>query len=221
MPLTLVLRFALLLAVLATLLFTVAGRTDLPFFWAYLFIFGAVGMIGSLVVHRRDPTLFRERMKPGPGGKDPGMRRLAAVCLLAALLMAGLDAGRFRWSRVIPAVQLTALILVAVALAIWMWAMSTNRFFSSDARIQRDRGHHVISDGPYRFVRHPGYAVAIILFLATPVALGSWWGLIPVAPLLALFLRRTSLEDRLLLAELEGYADYAARVRYRLIPGLW
>ena len=221
MLLTLFLRFSLLLAILAALLFAAAGRTDLPFFWAYLFIFGAVGMIGSLVVHRRDPTLFRERLRPGPGGKDPHMRLLAALCGLVTLVAAGLDAGRYHWSRVPPPVQLTALLLVAMTLAMWMWAMATNRFFSSDARIQRDRGHCVISDGPYRFVRHPGYAVAIILFLATPVALGSWWALLPVAPLVALFLRRTSIEDRLLCAELEGYADYAARVRYRLIPGLW
>lgn len=214
-------RFALAFALLAALLFGAAGRWDLPAFWAFLTVFFGIGLAGVLVVHRNDPTLLRERMKPGPGGKDPHMRKLAALCMLACFLISGLDAGRFHWSRVPPAVHWAALVVVALGLTVWMWAMATNRFFSSDARIQRDRGHHVITDGPYRFVRHPGYAVALLLFPAIPVALGSWWALLPILSLLAILLRRTRLEDRLLQSELEGYADYAARVRFRLIPGIW
>ena len=221
MPLMLLFRFAVVLALLGVFFFVSAGRTDLPFFWAYLVILGAVGMTGSIAVHRNDPTLFRERLKPGPGGKDPYLRRFAVLGMLLTYCVAALDVGRFHWSRVPPAVRVVAVVLVGVAMAGWVWAMATNRFFSSEVRIQRDRGHHLISAGPYRFVRHPGYSVAIVLFCATPVALGSWWALIPAVAVVGMFLRRTSLEDHLLRAELEGYADYACRVRFRLIPGVW
>jgi protein-S-isoprenylcysteine O-methyltransferase Ste14 len=110
---------------------------------------------------------------------------------------------------------------VAAATALPAWALTVNRFFSSDARIQRDRGHQVVTDGPYRFVRHPGYAGSMLLALAMPLALGSWWSYLPALAAAALMLRRLLIEDRMLRAELEGYADYAARVRWRLLPGVW
>jgi protein-S-isoprenylcysteine O-methyltransferase Ste14 len=99
--------------------------------------------------------------------------------------------------------------------------MLSNRFFSPTVRIQSDRGHQVISGGPYQIIRHPGYSGWILQMLAAPLALGSWWGLIPGLLSACLYGIRTALEDRTLHRELPGYTDYAARVRYRLLPGIW
>jgi protein-S-isoprenylcysteine O-methyltransferase Ste14 len=101
------------------------------------------------------------------------------------------------------------------------WAMASNKFFSTTVRIQDDRGQTVTSSGPYRLVRHPGYVGFLVSNLATPLLLGSLWALIPAVVLEALVVVRTALEDRTLQAELGGYRDYARRVRYRLLPGVW
>ena len=114
-----------------------------------------------------------------------------------------------------------ALVGYAAGMALAVCAMAANRFFSPVVRIQHERGHTLVTSGPYRFVRHPGYVGAILASLCGGVALGSWWSLVPLAPFAALFLRRTAVEDRMLRADLDGYAGYAERVRYRLVPGLW
>ncbi len=174
------------------------------------------------IIGRKDPDLLRERFKPGPGARDPETRPLLLLFILGHWIVAGLDVGRYHWSGTLHfGVQLIALLLFSLGLAGWGWAMYTNSFFSSEVRIQTERGHRVITGGPYRFVRHPGYAVLLVFFLASPVVLGSWWALLPVVGAAALILRRTVIEDRVLRAELPGYADYAARVRYRLLPGIW
>ena len=99
--------------------------------------------------------------------------------------------------------------------------MASNRFFSSVVRIQKDRGHTVVTGGPYQFVRHPGYVGGILSALGTALLLGSWWAFVPTGLLVCVIVVRTALEDRTLQAELEGYRDYAGRVRYRLLPGIW
>jgi protein-S-isoprenylcysteine O-methyltransferase Ste14 len=96
-----------------------------------------------------------------------------------------------------------------------------NRFFSAVVRIQRDREHTVVTSGPYRLIRHPGYAGALITSLAIPLLLGSLWALIPAALVVCLLILRTALEDRTLQEKLDGYREYAGRVRYRLLPGVW
>ena len=101
------------------------------------------------------------------------------------------------------------------------WSMASNAFFSTVVRIQDDRGHAVASGGPYRFVRHPGYVAAILFYLVTPLMLGSVWTFIPSVLMVLLFVVRTALEDRTLREELDGYWEYAQRVRYRLLPGVW
>ena len=144
------------------------------------------------------------------------------LLLFAHWAFAGLDCGRLHISDSVPfALQIVALLAFALAWLVFVWAMHVNRFFSSVARIQSDRGHMVISAGPYRFVRHPGYSAALIAAVTSGVALGSWLSTC-IAPLgIAALLRRTVVEDRLLRRELPGYAEYAARVRYRLVPGVW
>lgn len=222
MLLSITLRYTIAISLLGLLLFGAAGRWDLPMFWAYLLVFFVVGIVGLLAVGSRDPSVLQERFRPAARGKDRVTRPLAAVGMISALLIAALDAGRFHWSPRIPvAIQAVALVLVGAAFGIWMWAMRVNRFFSSEVRIQRDRGHRVITDGPYRLVRHPGYAVLLVLLLCTPIAFGSLWALAAMVPLTGVIVWRTRLEDRLLLAELEGYAAYAQKVRFRLVPGLW
>jgi protein-S-isoprenylcysteine O-methyltransferase Ste14 len=207
------------LGVLIATVFIAAGRWDLPFVWACVCIY-AVFIV--LVLIRIDPDLLKERMHPGPGGKDRKMRALLFPMILGQWILVGLDAGRFHWSDTVPvALQVAALILFAAGMALSFWAMSENRFFSSVVRIQRERGHHVITTGPYRFVRHPGYLAAIVSWLCGSLALGSWWAMVPAAVGVGLVFRRLLIEDRFLHAELEGYPDYARHVPYQLLPGVW
>jgi protein-S-isoprenylcysteine O-methyltransferase Ste14 len=136
-------------------------------------------------------------------------------------LVAGFDA-RFGWSPDFqPLVKTLALALILGGYVLGSYALIENRFFSGMVRIQSERGHRVISSGPYRWMRHPGYAGALLAYLGTPLFLDSLWAFLPVAIITILLFARTSLEDRTLQDELEGYREYARRVRYRLIPGVW
>jgi len=129
---------------------------------------------------------------------------------------------RFGWSPPqATAIHVLGLILMALGQLLFTWAMVSNPFFSTAVRIQIDRGHTVASGGPYRYVRHPGYVGYIVFLLATPLIFGSLWGLLPAAITGMLFIVRTALEDKTLLQELDGYKEYAQRVRYRLLPPLW
>ena len=206
-------------ALIGALLFGCAGRWDPPMFWAYLGVWTASALVGPLVV---DPTLIKERLQPGPGGKDYAITIAFLPLWLGQYVVAGLDVGRFHWSATVPlVVQVVALLAMAAALAVTVWATGVNRFFSSVIRIQADRGHHLVTSGPYGYVRHPAYAVSPFLLIGGGLALGSWLaallGLLMVLPVL----RRTAQEDRVLREQLEGYAAYAEEVRYRLFPGVW
>lgn len=201
------------------LLFGLAGRLDLPVLWAY-WALTALGILArNLVI---DPDLIRERLHPGPGAKDREDLWAIGVAFLAHLVLATLDIGRFHWSDTVPpTLQALGFVAYAVGLALSVWAMGVNRFFSSVIRIQQERGQIVITSGPYRFIRHPGYAGGLLFALGSPLALGSWVSLLPVVVMVAALLRRTVLEDRVLLQDLPGYPEYAEQVPYRLIPGIW
>jgi len=188
-------------------------------YWVYLAIFAAV-FLASL--RWLDPDLARERMRPG-GQKPPLALRLFSGVLFVHWVIAGLDHGRFHWSDSVPTwLQWTALIAVAAGYAFCFWAMRVNRFFSSIVRIQNDRGQVVITAGPYVFIRHPGYLAGIVIVVASGPALDSWIAAaILVVSTLPFLLYRTATEDRVLLGELPGYRDYAERVRWRLLPGIW
>src|SRR5215211_1678692 len=141
--------------VIAAVLFGSAGRLDLPWFWALLAVHAPLMAFGASLPDR---SLMRERLRPGPGSRDRGYRLALTAIILAHLVVAGLDAGRFRWSPVLPdAVHAAALACYALGFSLSLWAIAANRFFSSVVRVQTDRGHTVVRDGPYRFVRHPGY----------------------------------------------------------------
>jgi protein-S-isoprenylcysteine O-methyltransferase Ste14 len=140
---------------------------------------------------------------------------------LVTLVVAGLDR-RWGWRPEVPWVwALIGAALLVLASAFAAYAMLTNRFFSAVVRIQRERGHTVVTAGPYRWVRHPGYAGGVACHLAMPILLGSLWALIPGVLTAGLTVLRTALEDRTLRAELPGYSEYARRTRYRLLPGVW
>jgi protein-S-isoprenylcysteine O-methyltransferase Ste14 len=206
-------------AALAGILFGCAGRVDLPFFWGYI----GVPVIAAIVMMRHvDRDLMKERLRPGAGGTGRYLRIVLIPFWLAHLVIAGLDVGRFHWSDHVPlALQTVGLTLFAASYAVPAWAISVNRFYSSVIRIQADRGHVLVTDGPYAYIRHPGYAGILIALPAGGLALGSWWSLAPLIPLWLLILRRTIVEDRFLRRHLEGYLEYAARVRYRLVPHVW
>jgi protein-S-isoprenylcysteine O-methyltransferase Ste14 len=179
--------------------------------------------VGVLVVPL-DPELVEERTQIKEGVKDWDKRITVVGSVLyplAILIVAGLDA-RYGWSPRVPtAVQLAALAIAAAGNLVSIWATAVNRFYGRFVRIQRERGHVVVSDGPYRYVRHPGYLGQIIFSLASALALGSLWALIPGGLFALLLVARTALEDRTLQEELEGYKAYTRRVRHRLLPQIW
>jgi protein-S-isoprenylcysteine O-methyltransferase Ste14 len=204
--------------VLGGLLFGFAGRFDLPWFWTLLGVHTALMLGAGAII---DPGLKAERLRPGGKGLDRGFRPVLAALLLVHLVLAGLDA-RFGWSPAIGAgARAAALGVYLAGFGLSLWAMAANRFFSPVVRVQAERGHHVIRGGPYRFVRHPGYLGLLLSLTSGAVVLGSLWSLLPVLPFAAVVIRRTLLEDRFLRANLEGYCDYAASVRYRMAPGVW
>jgi protein-S-isoprenylcysteine O-methyltransferase Ste14 len=219
MPVAAYIEAALFVILTAVALFAAAGTLALPGFWIYLAIFAAI-MIASFAF--LDPDLLKERMRPG-GQKPPLALRLFGLVLFAHFIVAGLDRGRFHWSDTVPVwLEDLSLIATAASYALVLWAMLTNRFFSSVARIQSDRGQHVIASGPYAFVRHPGYLAGFIIILTSGLALGSWLSILVLAiPSVPALVVRAAREDRMLQAELPGYRDYASRVRWRVLPGIW
>lgn len=205
-------------AIFGLILFISAGRVDLPFFWITL----GVLTFTILFMNGIDPDLMKERKRPGPGGVDRNLRWIGSPILIAQVVIAGLDAGRFHWSGEIPNwLQAISVIICCISQLFAGWAMRVNRFFSPVVRIQSERGHHVISDGPYRYVRHPGYLGGLFGWPFLGIALGSWWCLIALIPMYALIMRRIVIEERYLKEHLKGYTEYAEHVRYRLIPGVW
>ena len=205
----------------AAILFISAGRLDWAMAWAFLAVYAAYAVA---VVAFVEPGLMAERAKIKADAKTWDMVFLVFSKLSLGLVMplvAGLDM-RFGWTPQIPlAPRLVALIIVALGYGLSAWAVISNRFFSDIIRIQTDRGHTVVSDGPYQYVRHPGYAGMILFILATPFLLDSLWLLILGGLTMLLIIVRTLFEDRTLLEGLDGYKEYAQRVRYRLLPRVW
>jgi protein-S-isoprenylcysteine O-methyltransferase Ste14 len=219
MPVSAYVQSAAYFVLAAVALFASAGTTAIATYWVYLAIFGAVFVAAFLWL---DPDLARERMRPG-GKRPPVALQLFSVVLFAHWIIAGLDYGRFHWSDDVPTwLQWLGLIVLAASYALCLWAMHVNRFFSSVIRIQNDRGQVVVSHGPYAYIRHPGYLAGILVMVSSGVALGSWLAtaFLVICSLPFLFYRAIA-EDRVLQGELPGYRDYAARVRWRLVPGLW
>ncbi len=213
--------FAFLLMI--AMIFIPAGRITYWQGWVFVGTIFLIVLISSIAfVSKTD--LIEERMKPGPGTKwwDKVFYAFFIPTFYAVIIIASLDAGRFQWSPLLPvSVYIVGYMSFILSNFIHLWAMWINRFFSSTVRIQTDRKHEVVQDGPYRFVRHPGYVGGILLAISSSLVLGSLWALIPAAFVGILLIIRTYLEDVTLQKELAGYADYAKKVRYRLLPGIW
>lgn len=205
-------------------LFPAAGRLDWYAAWVYIALVFLVQVQVLVTLERISPDLLTERSRMRAGTKpwDKIIAPLIALVLPAAMwLAAGLDL-RHAWSAPFPpAVQAAGFVIAAAGAELTVRAMAVNRFFSATVRIQSERGHRVVCDGPYAMVRHPGYTGMLGFTLATPLALGSAVCFIPAGVCVVLMVVRTVLEDRTLRAELEGYGEYALRVRRRLIPGIW
>jgi protein-S-isoprenylcysteine O-methyltransferase Ste14 len=219
MPAAAYVQSVIFLILAAVALFASAGTLAIPEFWIYLAMLAAIMVASFLWL---DPDLARERMRPG-GGKPPVALKLFTGILFVHWIVAGLDRGRFHWSDSVPAwLQIAGLLAVGAGWSLCFWAMRLNRFFSSVIRIQSDRGQYVVMTGPYAVVRHPGYTAGVVIMVASGIALGSWLAaaLLTVTTL-PFLLRRVIAEDRILQVELQGYRDYVARVRWRLIPGIW
>lgn len=215
----------ILIAMPAIVLFCASGRLD--WFWGWVYVgLTAIFTIGSRVtIAIKVPELVAERgealQKEDVKLWDRVLLPLAFLLPLMMLIIAGLD-NRFGWSPGVPlAIHVTGLILTAAGYVLSSWAMVVNRFFSASVRIQAEREHRVVSAGPYRFIRHPGYAGSILSTVTFPLFLGTLWALIPAILAVISMVIRTGLEDATLKEELDSYRAYSVAVRYRLVPGFW
>jgi protein-S-isoprenylcysteine O-methyltransferase Ste14 len=208
----------------AAILFGAAGRLDWVMGWVlvgtYLIWTGAT----ALTVIPTNPEMLIERTGPKEGTKrwDVAILSVVGIAELVKYVVAGLDM-RWGWSPQFPlALQLAGAVVAVLGQDVLLtWSMAVNAFFAQTVRIQEERGQTVATGGPYRYVRHPGYVASILFEIATPLMLGSVWAFIPAGLIVLLSIVRTALEDKTLLEELDGYKEYAARVRYRLLPGIW
>jgi protein-S-isoprenylcysteine O-methyltransferase Ste14 len=195
--------------------------------WAVVGLWEAYVVAATVFLSRHDPALLAERMKASPvqeGQKawDKILILLIFVAGLGMFIVPGFDVVRFGWSEPLPVwVEILAMVVHLPCFLFTGWVMRENTYLSRVVKIADERGHQVITTGPYAFVRHPLYSAVIVMVLAVPIALGSRFGLIPAAFMAALMIVRTYLEDRTLHAELSGYSEYARETRYRLIPGIW
>lgn len=211
------------IAVMAVILLGIAGRLDWIGAWIFLLLFLGFLLLFAIWGTLKMPELLKERSRVDKNVKtwDRIIMTLYTILFFGTFAVAALDAGRFRWSFVPPIIQLVGILGLFPAGVLAWWVMMTNTFASRFVRIQDDRGQQVITTGPYRYVRHPLYAGVLVLFWCIPLTLESYWALVPGFLITILFIIRTALEDRTLQAELPGYAEYAQRVRYRLLPGVW
>jgi len=194
--------------------------------WAFSLVVLVAGVGGRAWAERRHPGLQADRLRFGRGQRvEPWDRVLAPLMAFSVLyllvIVGGLD-HRHGWTTPSPTwVSVVGLLLCASGYGFGAWALVENRFFTSTVRIQTERGHQVCDSGPYRFVRHPGYAGSLLGVVGIPLALDALWAFVAAAFALVVSVVRTALEDRTLMENLPGYREYARRVRYRLFPGLW
>jgi protein-S-isoprenylcysteine O-methyltransferase Ste14 len=203
----------------------ISGHWDWWAAWIYAILGILSFAVSRVLAARRNPDLIAERARfmqhEDAKTWDKKLVPLVGLGGVFIPLVAGLDA-RFNWPQTfsVPVILLSLLIIVT-GYVLSSWALIENRFFSGMVRIQTDRDQHVISSGPYRWLRHPGYAGALLVYLATPLFLDSFWTYLPALFLTIVLVIRTRLEDQTLQAELDGYQEHVSRTRYRLIPGIW
>lgn len=214
-----------MMGVMMAVFFASAGRRDIPRAWLFFGAAFVYFVASTLALYRFNPELLIARLTlRREGSKTWDEILMRAANLMGMLLIpavAGLDLGRYGWSSLDIIYAVPGFVLFILGAVLITWAMIVNRYFESTVRIQEDRDHEVVSTGPYRFVRHPGYLSGILWMSSVPLILGSLYTLLPVMIYSVMMILRTHLEDRTLRDELPGYAEYAERVRFRLIPWVW
>jgi protein-S-isoprenylcysteine O-methyltransferase Ste14 len=220
----LLLQNLLYVAGMGALLFAFAGTLHWQAAWIFLGTMIVLGVASGSWLARRDPALLAERMKPmmqeGQPAADKKFMLMFGTAALSWLIVIGLDR-RWHGSVMQVAWQALGLALLLLSTGFILWVMRENSFAAPVVKVQAERGHRVIDSGPYAWMRHPMYTGVLLFFIGTPLMLGSWWG-VAMAPLFfLLFAVRAGIEERALTEGLPGYADYVARVRYRLVPGVW
>lgn len=211
------------IAAMGVALFWSAGRMDWWAAWAAIAVWLIFFAATDILLFHFNPELMAERLSPPKGAKtwDRVIMSIFRLTTLARYILAGLDQ-RYGWTIGFPAAaQLSGLVVCVLSYALLAWAMTSNAFFSQIVRIQSEHNHAVVTHGPYRYVRHPGYIGMMLFELAMSTLLASWWSLLASGLCVILLVLRTALEDRTLQVELTGYVDYARQVRYRLLPGFW
>jgi protein-S-isoprenylcysteine O-methyltransferase Ste14 len=221
----LLVRTAIWIAVMAALLFVPAGTLRWAAGWVFLAEMGGFGLLIGLWLARHDPALLAERMsmlvQPAQKRWDKVFMAGMVVVWVGWLVLMALDAVRWRSSHMPISLQAIGAVLIALCMYLAYLALHENSYAAPVVKIAIERGHRVVDSGPYAYIRHPMYAGALLFFIGTPLLLGSWWGLAVAPALAAVLCARAVLEERTLAQELPGYRDYAARVRYRLVPGVW
>lgn len=209
---------------LGTLLFWPAGTLHWPAAWLYLVTTAVSGLGAGLWLARVDPALLEERMRPlmqkGQPAADKWFMLVFGVAAFVWFMVVGLDR-RWQGSGVPLGLQALGYALLLGATALMLLVVRENSFAAPVVKVQAERGHRVIDTGPYAWVRHPMYSGIVLYFAAMALLLGSWWGLVLSPVFFVLFSIRAGIEERALIDGLPGYADYLARVRYRLVPGAW
>jgi protein-S-isoprenylcysteine O-methyltransferase Ste14 len=223
-PQRVLLRVFFFLIIFAVLLFVPAGTLAWPGAWVFLAILASVSISGMMWLARHDPELLKERMRPPfQRGQQPWDRALMILFVplwFGWYALMGFDK-RFGWSSVPVSLQVLGVVLLGLGIYLSWQTLMANSYAAPVVKVQKERGHKVVSTGPYAYVRHPMYASVILFAAGAPLLLGSWWGLL-VSPFLVLALGvRAVLEERMLKSELAGYADYVERVRYRFVPLVW
>jgi protein-S-isoprenylcysteine O-methyltransferase Ste14 len=209
---------------LGALLFVSAGTLHWPAAWVFLATSAVIGIGFGWWLAKTDPALLAERMRPMMQKNQPAADKkfmlVFGVIALIWFLAIGFDK-RMHASDIPVALQALGLAMLLLTTGFIMWVMRENSYAAPVVKVQTERGHRVVSTGPYAWVRHPMYSGTILFFVGVPLLLGSWWG-VALSPLFViLFAVRSGIEERALIAGLPGYADYTRRVRYRLVPGLW
>ena len=217
-----ILRAVLSPIMLFGLLFLFAGRWDYWQGWVYI-VMNLLIMLLMGTVLTKSSELVEERLSPKEGmkGWDKFYFAVTVPLYISALILSGLDA-RLGWSTNMPlVVYWSGVVIYLVGQAIFLWARYTNNYFSSVVRIQNDRGQTVCKDGPYHYVRHPGYVGGFLFTIIVGIVLGSWWASIPQVIAGIMLIWRTAREDKTLQVELPGYKEFTQETKYRLIPGIW
>lgn len=222
----LLMKLFIMMGLTAGVLFGSSGHLDWGMAWVYIGMVTIFTVCSRIVLLRKHPDLIIERAESFKKDNVKSwdkvlMPLIALVGPVIILTIAGLDL-RFEWTGELPlSFQFTGLFMTLIGFLWGVWATVVNTFFSAVVCIQQERGHTVITSGPYQYMRHPGYAGGVLAHCGTPIMLGSLWALIPSVTVVCALVVRTALEDKILLKELDGYRDYASMVRYRLLPGVW